>query len=154
MSIEYYIKGAIKSNKTVGKKLETNGALMRVIESIPEDTEVEITIKGYKKNRSNAQNRWYWGMAIPAIARQIKELTGESYTKEELHKYNLQEVCKVPHTIREILGKTVIIFQDKSTKSMSTQEFNDFKSLLQGYYAERDIIIPDPMQENFLNEIV
>jgi hypothetical protein len=147
------VKGRIFDEGSLGSHIHIND--QRTVESILRnfyDKDVIITIKPYRKSRSNAQNRWYWGVAIMAIIPQLKEQTGEVYTKEEIHRYHLEEVIGVDHRIRNILGKTVIIFDDISTSKMSTKEFGEFKDTIQAYWAERDIIIPDPNQENFLNE--
>lgn len=151
MAKEIQVKGEILSTIT-GKTLnilnETN--LQHVYSKMQE--EVIVTITPYKKNRSHAQNRWYWGVAVQSIIEGIKEQTGENYTKEEIHKFNLQEVCKVKFNTRTILGKTVMIFEDVSTSKMNTEEFNIFKTELQMYWSERDIVIPDPNQDSFLND--
>jgi hypothetical protein len=119
-----------------------------------EGKEVEIDIKPITKSRSNQQNRWYWGVAIQScIIPQLQEQTGEVHTKEEIHQFHLTEILKCKFSSRTILGKTVIIFDDVSTKDMSTTEFNNFKDKVQHYWAERDIYIPDPNEDNYHNQI-
>ena len=43
------------------------------------------------------------------------------------------------------MGEQVIIHKSKTTSQMSTKEFNIFKENLQLYFAEREIVIPDPV---------
>jgi len=52
-----------------------------------------------------------------------------------------------------VLGKEILIFNDVSTKSMNTIQFNDFKQTIQNHWAVRNIDIPDPNEENFINQI-
>lgn len=143
-------KGIIR-NKT----LEIfNQHLIKPILIAMENKEVEIEIKPYRKSRTAAQNRWYWGVAIQrTVIPQLKNLTGEDFSKEEIHRLHLEEILKCKFTTRTILGKTVVIFEDKSTKDMSTVEFNTFKDGIQKYWASKGIDIPDPNEENFINQI-
>jgi hypothetical protein len=119
-----------------------------------EGKEIEITVKRFKKSRSAAQNRWYWGIAIAGtLIPQLKNMTGEDFTKEELHQLHLTACIKCKFSTRDILGKTVIMYDDISTKKMTTVEFNSFKDKVQKFWAEKGIDIPDPNEENYLNEI-
>ena len=52
-----------------------------------------------------------------------------------------------------LFGYNVIEVKQKRTSDMSVEEFNEFYKKLQVTFAERDIIIPDPSQENFINQI-
>jgi len=149
--LEIEIKARIERGPSGSRLVIDNEKILEsAYQKLPD--EVQVTITAEKKTRSQKQNRWYWGIAIPTIITGVKEQTGENYTKEEIHKFNLQEVCKVKFRTRTIMGKTVMIFDDISTSKMNTQEFNNFKDELQMYWSQRDIIVPDPNQESFLNQ--
>jgi len=113
---------------------------------------VEVECSLYKPKRSNKQNNWYWGPCMATIIEDIKEQTGDKYTKEEIHDWNMAKVIKPKLETREMLGQTIVIYKTKSTAEMTTEEFIEFKDIIQRYWAERDIVIPDPEQKVFIND--
>jgi hypothetical protein len=118
---------------------------------IDKDLSIEISI--HKPKRSERQNRWYWGIAIrQCILPFIKETTGETFEPEEIHAFHLKEIINVKFKTRTILGKTVMIFDDVSTSSMNTKQFAEFKDKIQQHWAEKGCVIPDPVNNSFLNE--
>ncbi len=118
-----------------------------------EGKDVIINIKKHKKNRSNAQNRWYWGVALKKITEDLYNIQGELFTKEEIHAYHKAVVTSSKFNTLNVLGHEVIVFNDISTKSMNTIQFNNFKQSIQNHWAIRNIDIPDPQEENFMNQI-
>lgn len=117
------------------------------------DKQVEVTVRLVRKKRSNAQNRWYWGIAISqCILPHIKNSTGEIQTKENIHAFHLSQILEVKSKTHTVLGKTVMIFEYVSTSTMTTIEFNNFKELIQAFWAQRGCVIPDPVGQSFLNE--
>lgn len=118
-----------------------------------EGRDVVINIKKHKKNRSNAQNRWYWGVALKKITEDLYNIQGELFTKEEIHAYHKAVVTSSKFNTLNVLGHEVIVFNDISTKSMNTIQFNNFKQSIQNHWAIRNIDIPDPQEENFMNQI-
>ena len=82
-----------------------------------EGKDVIINIKKHKKNRSNAQNRWYWGVALKKITEDLYNIQGELFTKEEIHAYHKAVVTSSKFNTLNVLGHEVIVFNDISTKS-------------------------------------
>jgi hypothetical protein len=107
--------------------------------------DVEIEIRLASKTRSQKQNRWYWGVAIPTIIKWQLEQEGIEYSKDEIHYFILKNIVKPEVQVHPVMGEQVIIHKSKTTSQMNTKEFNDFKENLQLYFAERDIVIPDPV---------
>lgn len=118
-----------------------------------EGRDVVINIKKHKKNRSNAQNRWYWGIALKKITQDLYNIQGELFSKEEIHAYHKSVITSTKFNTLNVLGTEVMIFNDISTKSMNTIQFNNFKQSIQNHWAIRGIDIPDPQEENFMNQI-
>jgi hypothetical protein len=116
------------------------------------DNEVIIRITPYERKASNRQMRWYWGVAVQTIIAEHKERTGEVLSKDEVHAYNLSEIVKPKMRTKEVLGQTVIQIDEFSLSKMNVKEFNVFKDKLQMYWAEKDIDIPDPNENELLNE--
>lgn len=53
-----------------------------------EGSRVIITLKKYRKSRSNKQNRFYWGNFMQSQIDCFKEFWGETYSKEQVHNWN------------------------------------------------------------------
>lgn len=113
-----------------------------------------INIREYESKRSDKQNRWYWGVAIPIIKQFRRDTEGEEYTNDEIHYYNLTHVAGRKPVIKEIFGFETIVMEGKSTSEMSTKDFMDFKESLQKHFGEMDCNIPDPKDDNFITEYV
>jgi len=115
-----------------------------------EGQEVSVIITDEKRKRSAQQNNWYWGVAIPVIQEGIKEQTGEKYKKDDIHDYNISKIMKPEANVKVVNGETIVVYKIKRTSEMKVTEFMDFKDKIQEYWSERDIIVPDPNQTEFL----
>lgn len=116
------------------------------------EKELEIVVKKHRRLRSNAQNRWLWGVAYVTIKQWYKETQGEDITSEEIHAHNLSSIQGYRYDVKEILGEEVLIMEGKRTSKMSVEEFQQMMEKLQQYYAERGLVIPDPEGDSFLND--
>ena len=74
---------------------------------------------------------------------------GEKYTKDEVNQYHLNTVIKPSLETKAIFGKVCVIYDIKRTSDMTTIEFMEFKDDIQIYWANYDLIIPDPDQTEF-----
>jgi len=118
-----------------------------------EGKNVAVRIQKLVKKRSDRQNRWYWGVAIPTIIKGIEQQKGEILDKGTAHALALNITDGIKLESKMLFGYNVIEVTQKRTSDMSVEEFNVFYQKLQFTFAERDIIIPDPSQENFINQI-
>ena len=118
-----------------------------------EGKDVAIRIKKLVRKRSDRQNRWYWGVAIPTIIKGIEQQNGEVLDKGTAHALALNITDGIKLESKMLFGYNVIEVKQKRTSDMSVEEFCEFYKKLQNAFAERDIIIPDPNQENFINQI-
>jgi len=114
---------------------------------------VELNLTKPKRNRSQKQNRWYWGVAVLAVQLGIKEQTGVLHDKELIHATILNAVGGIKMETVNIMGMNVIKVEQKRTSNMSTTEFNQFKESVQLHFAEKGIEIPDPIQDNYFNQL-
>lgn len=91
--------------------------------------------------RSNQQNRYYFGLVIPLIQQGIKHL-GTDITKEECHeflksKFNSQEL------VNEETGEFIQI--PRSTTALNKEQFGEYISRIQQFASEfLNVAIPDP----------
>ena len=118
-----------------------------------EDKEIEITIAKHKKSRTGKQNRWYWGVAVPTVQTGILNQSGILHDKDTIHALILSAVGGLQMETKMIMGLNVIEVKQKRTSGMSVEEFNQFYIQIQEHFAEKDILIPDPTQDNYFNQI-
>jgi len=105
---------------------------------------VQIRVTKHSPKRSDQQNRWYWGVAIPCIINQIYEQSGDKYSKDDVHDWHLSKVFRVDVDTKEMLNQTIVTYKTVRMSKLSTTGFNDKKEILQKYWAERGIEVPDP----------
>ena len=99
------------------------------------DKEWQITVALYRKPRSDAQNRYLWGVCYATI----REATG--HEAEDWHEFFLGEWGGW-ETI-DFMGKKRMKPLRRSSK-MNKMEFADYTGFIQMKAAEQGIFIPDP----------
>ena len=100
-----------------------------------EGKDVEVVVRKPKKERSNPQNRYYWGVVINLLC----ETTG--YTPEEMH-----EALKMLF-LKDNTRKLPTL---RSTTELTTIEFEDFLEGVRVWAAsELNCIIPLPNEVDF-----
>lgn len=114
------------------------------------DTQLEITIKKFHRNRTVAQNSYIWGCVIPTIRAWMKERTGDCPTKEGLYAYLRIKVVGQEVIIEEINGVDVPVVSGKRFSQMTTVEFMVAIDKIILYYAEQELEIqlPDSKTNN------
>jgi hypothetical protein len=117
---------------------------------IVDGQDVYVTIKKYQAKRSIKQNNWYYGVAIPMIQSFLLETQGERYSKEDVNQYHLNMVVKPVIEVKPIFNTPCTIYKIKRTSEMTTVEFMDFKDKIQMYWAQYDLLIPDPDQTEWI----
>jgi|TARA_R100000742_G_C4279588_1_gene104611 hypothetical protein len=118
-----------------------------------EGKNIIVKLQKFVKKRSDRQNRWYWGVAIPTIIRGIEQQNGEVLDKGTAHALALNITDGIKLESKMLFGYNVIEVKQKRTSDMTVEEFSEFYKKLQKAFAEKDIIIPDPNQDNFINQI-
>lgn len=99
------------------------------------DGQYWIVLKEHKRDRSDPQNRYYWGCVIALIS----EWTG--YTPEEAHEAMKMKFLRA-HEDTDI--PTV-----KSTTKLSTAEFEAYCESIRRFAAEHQVVIPEPNQTDW-----
>lgn len=134
-------------------KLRFGKVLRRVLEKLV-GKDLEVNFRLLKFRRSDAQNRWLWGVAYTTISAWYKETQGETVSKEAIHAHTLQEILDYKIEVQEFMGKDILVVQGKSTSQLSTAEFSEMVDKLVAYWAVYDCYIPLPKENNFLSEFV
>ena len=97
---------------------------------------LEVTVKPYKKNRSRNQNKYLWGVVYKIIS----EHTGED--QDDLH-YHFK------NKFLETKGKSGKLKSSKSTKKLSTIEFEEYIDKIVRWAASWDCQIPSPNEIDY-----
>jgi hypothetical protein len=99
----------------------------------------EVTVRRVRRTRSQAQNRYLWGVAYPAI---LAHLPG--WTAEDVHDYCLGE-CFGWETLTGFERRRLRPIKRSAT--LTVTEFQDFVADIQRRMAEQGIDVPDPNEE-------
>jgi len=111
-----------------------------------EGKKVTIRMERFSKKRSMPQNRYYWGVIVELIYRQLVS-DGWEVSKEDVH-----EMLKVKFAIKEIFNEATgeVMQSIRSTTEMSTTEFDSYNETCKKWAAETlDLYIPDPNEYEF-----
>lgn len=143
------------SEVKAGKLVRNQTALREAIGHF-EGKEILITVERNKTGRTNAQNRWYWGVAVQLVQLDLRE-KGYQFGKEETHEFIKLAVSKRdPSVIVEeipIEATGEILSRIKSTSELSTVDFMAFKEIIQQWASETlDLNIPDPGEQLTLTD--
>lgn len=110
----------------------------------------EQTIKkcpqcGYKssgKNRSNPQNRYYWGVCIALLS----EHTG--YTTDEIHEVLKHKFLKRVLRMLNLKQKNVEeVSITESTSNLDTIQFEEYLSQVRIWASQLGCYLPEPHEE-------
>lgn len=113
--------------------------IIRTVEALPLDKQWTVVISQHKPRRTDAQNRYLWGVCYPAILQGGGETLG-GWRAEDLHEYFLGETFG--WELMEGFGqkrKRPI----RRSSTMNKQEFSDYVNTIQQRAAELGIVIPD-----------
>ena len=110
--------------------------IRRMLESVDASVPWVVEIRPHKPVRSDAQNRYLWGVCYPTICKTL-----QGWDAEDVHEYCLGEHFGW-ETI-EAFGKKRLRPIRRSAK-LNKQEFSDFVAFIQRRMAEHGIVIPDP----------
>jgi hypothetical protein len=129
--------------------------IARILQPIRE-TQLEITIKKFFRQRSLAQNAWMWGVCIPTIRAWMKERTGSCPSAEAIYAFLRIKVVEHEVVIETIDGIDVPVVTGKRFSQMNTVEFSESVEKIILHYAERglEIPLPKPKTNNYITDFV
>lgn len=111
-----------------------------------------ISIEIFRRNRSNRQNRYLHGIVLPKIASWEKHNNGTHASFDTVKAYIYSRILGQQLVEKTVLGETVFVVEGKRMSQMNTVEFNEAVKKIQLHFAEKGLIIPDPREENLLND--
>lgn len=137
MLTEYIQAGEIdeQGNLQVDRPIFARG-----MRSMKRRMKVEVIVREWKPRRSNAANRYYWGVVLQLIAEDVGD------DKESLHRFFKLKFLR-PREI-QIMGETFSV--EPSTSELDAQQFHDYVKHVRLFaLQERGIETPDPDPEWF-----
>jgi len=144
------MKIQIRTSVLKGKFKRNINQIVEAVSSF-EGKECLFTIEPIKKNRSNQQNRFYWGTVITLVQHGLKEATGEYRTAENIH-YNILLKMFAPEKELVNIESGQILTEKISSSEMTTTQFMEYILEIQRWASEfLNIDIPNPNEEVTLN---
>jgi hypothetical protein len=132
----------------------TNSVLAQTQLSPKGGVDVDVTLIFGKVPRTLAQNRYLWGVVYPTMQRELLEITGEYFTPEELHMFNLQKIQGTKMEFKTIAGEEVMYIKDKKSSKMTVEEFGEMVEKVILFCSENwGFTIPPPVGDNSLDNI-
>jgi hypothetical protein len=115
------------------------------------DKDVVITFTKPKKNRSNNQNRYYWGLVLPLIQNGLLDATGELRSYDNIHyKILLPLFAPTNEIVNKDTGECIV--ERLTSSDLTTTQFCEYILEIQKWSAEfLGIDIPSPNEENLIN---
>ena len=103
-----------------------------------------ITVEPWKRKRSDAQNRFLWGVAYPMILEQGGETLG-GWTRDDLHEYFLGE-CFGWEVLEGFGRKRMRPF--KRSSALNKEEFTEYLMFLEQRCIDMGMgPLPEPVYE-------
>lgn len=108
-----------------------------------------ISIRKYRKSRTGAQNRFYWGNFMQSQMDCFKERWGYVYSKSEVHEWNKANFWAEEH-IDETTGEVIRL--PASSTDNSTTEWEFKMDLIRTWFMDKmDWPLPFPEQQTEMN---
>lgn len=106
-----------------------------------EGKRIQITLEPERKNRTNLQNRYYWGVIVPYVAEHFGYRQPEHEQVHEMLKHQFLR----DRTKERIDGAPYI----RSTAGLDTEEFGDYCEVVRLWMLETyNVYIPLPKECN------
>jgi hypothetical protein len=133
--------------------IDSGGLLIRLFQLI-KDTPLEITIRPFYKQRTSAQNRWIWGVAVVEVRAFLKETTGECPSKDAIYAYFRTKVLGHEPVVEMVQGEEIIVIKGKHFSQMTTVEFSEAVDKIVAYYDSIGCTIHLPKGDNTITDFV
>lgn len=107
------------------------------------DKRIQIEIKEAKKNRSNDQNAYLWGVVYPAAMQGLKDLGNEGLSVDLVHRFFKDKFLERWRDI--VIPATGEVYRVKTTTDLTTSEMSEYIENIARWCAEfLNVIIPSP----------
>lgn len=106
-----------------------------------------LSVKVNRRNRSNPQNSYYWGVVVPTVRRAMNAY-GNDFSTEETH-----EFLKAEFNWKEIeVSEGYYLKVPVSTTALNTLDFMEYVDKIKLFAAEMfSVTIPEPGEQITMN---
>jgi hypothetical protein len=115
-------------------------AVLRMLQHLPSNKPLAITVELWKKPRTNQQNAYLWGVAYPAILEGGGEAL-KGWSRDDIHEYMTGEFGG--WQVLEGFGRKRMRPVMRSS-AMTKQQFSEYLDWLGAKCADMGIVIPEP----------
>ena len=115
-------------------------AVLRMLQHLPSNKPLAITVELWKKPRTNQQNAYLWGVAYPAILEGGGEAL-KGWLRDDIHEYMTGEYGG--WEVLEGFGRKRMRPVMRSS-TMTKQQFSEYLDWLGAKCADMGIVIPEP----------
>lgn len=106
------------------------------------DREVRVTVRRAARRRSDHQNRYYWGVVLPALAKGIEETQGYKFDIELAHEFVKRRFWS--ETGKVVNGYYVGFTTTTTTTTLWEEKMEEIRRFAADYF---NINIPEPNEE-------
>lgn len=115
---------------------------------------LKIKFSIYRSKRSDAQNRYMWGVVVPTVKNWYLETHGEKKDPEEIYAWlNISILGNKPKIVN-IMDEDVIVMTGKRFSAMNTKEFAEAVDTIVKEMDAKGCYISLPEGDNFLHDHV
>jgi len=115
------------------------GNAVVAVQNIQAEPIMQVTIKPYRKSKSDEQLGYLWAGVLPAISKHIEESGGDHYSTQDIYDWMIDEYTE-KHIV-SILGKDKV--SSKSASKMNTKEMSEFiERIIQFAAEELEFAVP------------
>lgn len=136
----------MKTSFLLARMMSRDRVICRIVdalEDLPQNLGFRVEIHEHRATRSDAQNRYLWGVVYPAILEAGGNTLG-GWTDDDLHEYLLGE--KFGWEVVTAFGKKRQRPVRRSSK-LSKLEFMEYIAFIQQRMAEHGIHVPEPNEQ-------
>ena len=103
----------------------------------------EVTLKPYRKNKSQEQLGYLFSTVLPAIQEYVEESTGDYYSVDNIYSFMVDKYAE--HSVVTICGEPKVI--RVSASKMSIKQMSEFLDKIINHAAvDMGLTIPEPKQ--------
>lgn len=132
-------------NKLGALKIINAKDFIQMVKNLFPKGQFQITVQKRRKNRSNAQNSYYWAVIVPLVRDGLKDAGNMDVSNEIAHEFMKMKFLEK----RKVFDRSGEVTElPSTTTTLTTSEMMDYFAEIQTWAAiHLDIKIPDPNEQ-------
>ena len=144
----YHLKGTMRDDMSL---IFSHAGALRDVLGYLVGKDLEITVKQFRKRRTDRQNRYIHGVVVVTVQRFYLETQGTHLSHDAVYAKLRRDIGHDLQVV-EVDGMEVITFSGKRFSEMTTTEFNESVEQIRQLYAEKGCYILEPNEECMFND--